>query len=113
MRRVGSDMSGESITIFRTKVYRAVREVPSGKVTTYKRLARRIRCRSCQAVGQALRHNPFAPRVPCHRVIASDLTAGGFQGKTAGRAIRRKLALLAAEGVLFKDGRLADASRLW
>ena len=105
-------MKTTDVTAFQERVYRALSRVPRGKVTTYKRLAQSIRCDSCRAVGQALRCNPFAPRVPCHRVIASDLTVGGFQGKTAGGPIRRKLALLAAEGVLFKDGRLADKSRL-
>jgi methylated-DNA-[protein]-cysteine S-methyltransferase len=106
-------MPPKKVTAFQQKVYRATSLIPAGKITTYKRLALHIRCRSCRAVGQALRHNPFAPRVPCHRVIASNLTIGGFQGMKTGRAIRRKLALLAAEGVLFKNGRLADVTRLY
>ena len=102
-----------ALTDFQTRVYRAVRRIPVGKVTTYKLLARFVGCGSCRAVGQALRRNPFAPQVPCHRVIASDLTAGGFQGEKAGGAVSRKLALLAAEGVRFRAGRLADAGRLY
>lgn len=101
------------ITEFQRKVYDALCKIPRGRVSTYALLARHVRCGSCRAVGQALRHNPFAPQVPCHRIIASNLTAGGFQGKKAGRAVNRKLALLAAEGVRFKAGRLADASRLY
>jgi methylated-DNA-[protein]-cysteine S-methyltransferase len=65
-------------------------------------------------VGQALRRNPFAPEVPCHRVIAADLTIGGFAGRRQGREIVRKQALLAAEGVRFtRAGRLAEPERLY
>jgi len=96
---------------FAAKVYAALQEIPPGRVITYAALARRIGCRSPRAIGQALRANPFAPEVPCHRVIASDLTPGGFQGKKSGPALAKKLRLLAAEGVVFKNGRLADPTR--
>ncbi|MGI6495036.1 MAG: MGMT family protein [Kiritimatiellia bacterium] len=96
------------------RVYDALREVPRGYVTTYGLLARRIGCGSAQAVGGALRNNPFAPGVPCHRVIASDRTIGGFQGQRTGPAIQRKLELLRNEGVPFDAaGRLADPARLY
>lgn len=98
------------ITPFQQRVYDAARRIPRGKVTTYKLLAESIRCRSCRAVGQALRRNPFAPEVPCHRVIASDLSIGGFGGHRRGARIRRKESMLAEEGVAFLDGRLADPS---
>jgi len=100
-------------TRFEQRVYEAVKKIPRGRVTTYKLLAVCVGCRSAQAVGQALRRNPFAPRVPCHRVIASDLGIGGFAGHSTGREIRRKKALLAREGVHFRNGKLADESALW
>ena len=101
-------------TVFQMRVYDALREVPRGCVTTYGLLARRIGCGSARAVGGALRRNPFAPGVPCHRVIAADHTIGGFQGQRGGAAIRRKLELLRSEGVLFgDDGRLADPARIY
>lgn len=103
----------ERVTEFQSRVYEALRRVPRGKVTTYGLLARAVGCGSSRAVGQALRRNPFAPRIPCHRVIASDLTIGGFSGKRAGVHIMRKLALLRAEGVQFERGRLANRSRLF
>jgi methylated-DNA-[protein]-cysteine S-methyltransferase len=99
-------------TPFARKVYTALRQVPAGRVITYAALARRIGCRSPRAIGQALRANPFAPEVPCHRVIASDLTPGGFQGKTSGPALAQKLRLLRSEGVTFARGLLADPARL-
>lgn len=100
-------------TAFEEKVYAALRRIPRGRVLTYAGMARMVGCKSCQAVGQALKRNPFAPAVPCHRVIASDLSLGGFQGKRAGPALQRKLKLLASEGVLFKDGLLAEPERIW
>jgi methylated-DNA-[protein]-cysteine S-methyltransferase len=102
------------ITAFQQRVYAALAEVPAGRVTTYGLLARRIGCRAPRAVGQALRRNPFAPRVPCHRVIASNLTLGGFAGHTTGPEIERKRRLLAQEGVLFDatTGRLEEPRRV-
>jgi methylated-DNA-[protein]-cysteine S-methyltransferase len=102
------------VTDFQSRVYDALCEVPAGAVTTYGALARRIACGSAQAVGNALRNNPYAPRVPCHRVIAADLSIGGFQGEREGDAIDRKMELLASEGVHFNAaGKLADSSILW
>lgn len=100
-------------TPFQKRVYAALVKVPRGQVTTYKHLAAHLRCRSCRAVGQALKRNPYAPQVPCHRVIASDLTSGGFMGRRGGAALRRKLDLLAAEGVHFHAGKLAEPKRLF
>ena len=74
-------------------------------------MALRLGCRSPRAIGQALRANPFAPEVPCHRVIASDLTPGGFQGKISGPALTKKLRLLATEGIHFQNNRLTDPAR--
>ncbi len=94
-------------TTFEERVYDAVRMVPRGRVTTYKRLGLAIGCGSSRAVGQALRRNPYAPDVPCHRVVGSDLRIGGFGGQHAGAEVERKRVLLEAEGVVFgEDGRL-------
>ncbi|MEI7900347.1 MAG: MGMT family protein [bacterium] len=102
------------VTPFRRKVYGALLEVPRGHVTTYGLLARRIGCESAQAVGGALRANPFAPAVPCHRVVAADYTIGGFCGCRTGKEVARKIALLLAEGVpLDADGRLRDGACVW
>ena len=54
-------------------------------------------------VGNALRRNPYAPRIPCHRVIASNLFIGGFQGvwDLKGATVTKKLGMLKDEGVGF------------
>ena len=71
--------------------------VPAGTTITYGELARRIGCRSAQAVGQALKRNPFAPEVPCHRVIAANGSLGGYFGEHEGEMIERKRRLLNEE----------------
>jgi methylated-DNA-[protein]-cysteine S-methyltransferase len=86
-------------TAFEQKVYAALLKIPSGRVTTYKLLAQSIRCHSSQAVGQALKRNPSAPEVPCHRVIRSNLKLGGYQGQTGGASLQKKIKLLKKEGV--------------
>ena len=91
------------ISPFRKKVYLALLDVLKGETITYGELARRIGCRSAQAVGQALRRNPFAPEVPCHRVIAADGALCGFNGHREGPELVRKRQLLAAEGVELDD----------
>jgi len=92
-------MKNREPTEFEHRVYAATRRIPKGCVTTYKNLAREIGCGSNQAVGQALKRNPFAPDVPCHRVVRSDLTLGGFAGQTVGKEIARKMKILREEGV--------------
>ena len=94
--RKGSGLS------FAEHVYRELVKVPRGKVTTYKELARAIGApRAYRAVGNALNKNPHAPRVPCHRVVASDGSLGGYAG---GR--KKKISLLAKEGVRIDRGRV-------
>lgn len=71
------------------------------------------------AVGAALRNNPFAPFVPCHRVIASDRFIGGFTGEWGrnsgtGKHCNRKLEMLAKEGVGFNEkGYLVEGANIW
>lgn len=90
-------------TEFEQRVYELVSTVPVGKVVTYAALARALDCGSAQAIGQALKRNPYAPEVPCHRVIRTDQTIGGYAGETQGSKLRRKLKLLRAEGVEFDE----------
>lgn len=106
-------MQNRPPTPFEQRVYDAVSMIPEGKVMTYKALADQIGCGSSQAIGQALKRNPFAPKVPCHRVINSQLKIAGYMGASAGMQVRKKLELLAAEGVEFDDeGRLRSEACL-
>lgn len=90
-------LESREITDFQRRVYLELLNVPRGQTISYKELAERIGCRSAQAVGQALKRNPFAPDVPCHRVIASDGSIGGFHGQRSGERIAEKERLLQSE----------------
>lgn len=91
-------------TAFETRIYNAVCRIAVGKVTTYRLLGETVGCRSSQAVGGALKRNPYAPEVPCHRVISTDRTIGGFAGARGGDEITKKRRLLEAEGIVFDSG---------
>lgn len=90
-------VSAEGLTDFQQRVYLALLDIPQGTTITYGELARRVGCRSAQAVGQALRRNPFAPDVPCHRVVAADGSLGGYNGAREGVELERKRQLLEKE----------------
>lgn len=82
--------------IFCDRVYEVVAKIPKGRVMTYKQVAQILKTKAYRAVGQALAKNPYAPRVPCHRVIKSDGSLGGFNGSMDNK---RKKELLKKEGV--------------
>ena len=85
------------------KLYELLEKIPKGKVTTYKELAAKLKTKGYQAVGQIVGANPNAPKVPCHRVVKSDGTLGGYAF-----GIDKKIAILAAEGVKISDGKVID-----
>ena len=63
------------VTPFQSRVYEHLRQIPSGRVSTYALLARALDS-SPRAVGGALRRNPYAPEVPCHRIVQADGVSG-------------------------------------
>jgi methylated-DNA-[protein]-cysteine S-methyltransferase len=94
----------EQHSAFEIAVWSAAKKIPRGKVATYSQIARMIGSPGAvRAVGNALRKNPFAPKVPCHRVVRSDGKAGGFGGKKNDAA---KGKLLKAEGVKIMGGKI-------
>ena len=83
-------------TKFQVKVWKYLKTIQKGKVKTYKEVAIAInRPKSARAVANACANNPYAPRVPCHRVIRSDGSLGGF---SAPGGIKLKKKLLKKEG---------------
>ena len=83
-------------TKFQIKVWNYLKTIPKGSVKTYKEVAIGInRPKSARAVANACARNPYAPKIPCHRVIRSD---GGLGGYTAKGGIRTKKRLLKIEG---------------
>ena len=93
------------LTRFQRHVYELCRKVPKGRVTTYKEIAKAMKTKAYRAVGQALRQNPFAPRVPCHRIVCSDGSLGGFAGKMKSE---EKIVLLEKEGIKIKDNKILE-----
>jgi methylated-DNA-[protein]-cysteine S-methyltransferase len=91
---------------FAEKVYEQLRQVPKGKVTTYKNLATALGTKAYRAVGSALKNNPDAPQVPCHRVVRSDGKVGGFMGLVSGEEVAKKIVMLRNEGVEIVGGRI-------
>lgn len=91
----------DKITAFQERVYSAITRIPAGRVATYGTIAKMVGCGSARAVGQALKRNPFAPKVPCHRVVSASRSPGGFFGETSEPAINKKCLLLKKEGVTF------------
>lgn len=94
-------------TDFEISVYDFVRNIPQGKVVSYGEVARGIGRGTARSVGTALGKNPFAPEVPCHRVVRADGSLGGFYRETTGHQMERKQQMLRAESVKFSpDGRV-------
>ena len=92
------------MTSFQSQCYEALKKVPRGKVITYGGLAEMIgRPKAHRAVGSAMNKNPFAPKVPCHRVVKSNGDLGGFSID-----IKVKIKRLQEEGVMVSNNKIID-----
>lgn len=97
---------------FNERCYSMLRKVPSGNVTTYKEIAKVLNTKAYRAVGNAMRNNPYAPEVPCHRVVKSDGTIGGFKGGTSGLTVKEKISMLRKEGIAVKQNNVLDFDKV-
>ncbi|KIW69148.1 hypothetical protein PV04_05041 [Phialophora macrospora] len=99
LRRVRSH---PSLTPYRKRLYTVLLSVPRGRYTTYAAISEYLKS-SARAVGNGMRNNPFAPEVPCHRVLAADGSIGGFHGDWGkdGKHAAKKIELLRGEGIRF------------
>ena len=88
---------------FNEKIWELAKKIPKGKVTTYKALAEKLGTKAYRAVGNAINKNPYAPMVPCHRVVNSDGTVGGFASGP-----ENKIKLLKKEGIKIKDDKIEN-----
>src|SRR5262245_36776568 len=86
---------------FNQKVWAMCARVPRGQVTTYGEIARALGTKAYRAVGNALNRNPYAPTVPCHRVVGSNGSLTGFGG-----GLKLKQKMLAEEGIAVVDGKV-------
>ena len=87
-------------TKFQLKVWNYLKKIPKGKVKSYLEVAKSIRKpKAFRAVANAVGKNPYPPLIPCHRVIRSDGSLGGYSGKGG---IKEKRRLLLKEKVNLK-----------
>ncbi|MCM8783628.1 MAG: MGMT family protein [Candidatus Omnitrophica bacterium] len=94
-----SKLDNHKLTPFQKEVYKVVKKIPFGEVRSYKWVAERIgKPRAYRAVGQALKKNPYTQVIPCHRVICSNGSLGGYV-----EGLKKKLLLLEKEGVDIKQ----------
>ena len=105
----------EGLSVFQLMVYREACSIPHGETRPYSWLSDRIRRirggkNAARAVGGAMRSNPFAPLIPCHRVVSKSGELGGYMGaKSQGSwQIELKTVLLELEG-LYKQPDLFNA----
>ena len=85
-------------TKFEVKVWQYLKKIPLGSVKTYSQVAKGIgRPLAVRAVANAIGKNPYSPKIPCHRVIRSDGSIGGYSGKGG---VKTKKLLLKKEGIM-------------
>ena len=95
-------------TELQEKVWQQISKIPRGKVTTYKELANAVDSQAVRAVASAVGKNPYAPRVPCHRVVLSSGKIGKY---THPLGVSKKIELLKEEGVFVDSkGKVVDFS---
>lgn len=97
------------ITNFQKKVYSLCSKIPKGRVTTYKEIGDKLGKGGFiyRAVGMALNKNPYAPKIPCHRVVSSDGSLGGFA-----QGCRAKIRLLQKEGIKVKNNKIVNFEKV-
>lgn len=90
--------------MFAKAVFEVTKKVPRGRVTTYGEIGRIIgKAKAGRAIGNALNKNPYAPAVPCHRVVKTDGGVGGFS-----RGVKAKIKILAGEGIKVKKDKIVN-----
>ena len=92
------------MTAFQETVLALLKQIPKGKITTYSAVARALgKPHAARAVGNACNQNPFATSVPCHRVVRSNGSIGGYA-----KGVRKKIELLNREGIAVKNGKVLN-----
>ena len=92
---------------FNQRVYNLCKKIPKGRVSTYKLIATKLKTNAYRAVGNALNKNPYAPVVPCHRVVNSDGRVGGFAKGT-----KAKIRMLEKERIKIKKNKIVDFKKI-
>jgi methylated-DNA-[protein]-cysteine S-methyltransferase len=89
------------------KVYKKLLDVPKGKITTYSELSKAVGIKNGQRfIGNVMNKNPYPTIIPCHRVVKSDGSIGGY---AYGEKVKTKM--LTQEGVKIKNGKVIDLNK--
>lgn len=91
---------------FNERCYDLLKQIPKGRVTTYKLMAQALGTKAYRAVGNAMAKNPEPVTVPCHRVVKSDGSIGGYALGTD-----KKIELLQNEGIQIENGRVVSLEK--
>lgn len=84
---------------FDERCYALLRQIPKGRVSSYKEIAHALECKAYRAVGNAMNKNPYPKDVyPCHRVLKSDGSVGGYA-----LGNKKKIEMLRAEGLMITE----------
>ena len=102
-----TNLSIKMVSLFAQNCYELLRQIPKGKVTTYKIIAQKLGVKSYRAVGQAIGANPDIPKTPCHRVIKSNGELGGYA-----LGIDKKIEILEAEGLQIANGKVINFEKI-
>ena len=93
---------------FDERCYALLRQIPRGRVSSYREIAHALGSKAYRAVGNAMNHNPYdTDTYPCHRVVKSDGTIGGYAHGSEAK-IRR----LEEEGVAVKEGKIVNFEKI-
>jgi len=94
------------MTSFNDRCYDILKKVPKGRVTTYKAIAEALGTKAYRAVGNAMKNNSNVITVPCHRVVNSDGSVGGYVNGT-----EKKIEILKSEGIEISNGKIVNLKR--
>ena len=92
---------------FNEKCYELLSQIPKGRISTYKEIAKALNTKAYRAVGNAMRKNPNPIFIPCHRIIRSNGKIGGYA-----LGINKKIDLLQKEGILIKKNKVLNYKKI-
>lgn len=92
---------------FQERVWELLKQIPKGRVTTYKIIAEKMNSGAYRVVGRACHNNPYFPIAACHRVVNSNGFVGGFS-----KGIEEKIRLLGKEGIKIKNKKIVDFDKI-
>lgn len=93
------------------KVYKLLKQIPKGKVTTYKEIAKKLNTKGYQAIGQILKINPDPVGCPCYKVVKSDGSISGYHGNVKSN-IQKKIKSLENDGIKIKNGKIIEFEKV-